>query len=391
MNLRKCLSQANTGISFRRWMCGVAVIVGILLGWGMNQWVTAESEDPGLSELAAELDAIKSQHQTLKAEWQAELLAQVVPTLAEAPERLRRDFVDFLEDVGNPGAAALTAMLTDPSTQVRREAVRALRDIGKKARKSGVNREQVVIGLAMALRDPSDQVFREGLRALADVRPASPASVAAVVPALIEVRTRGSSTRRDAVVNIVGGIGEELAKSGRATDAIRDILIACLSDDSTKVRTNAIEELSDMQAASVETFNALIGALADKSSSVRAEAEDALIAFGKTAPRVLVPLLTDAFESSTAAVTRGHIVDVLGKIGERLVAGGDPGTPVIEPLLVALRDTADAVRRNAADELGEMPAAAPEVKTALAGALEDPSKAVRSAARKALGKIEKME
>ena len=116
----------------------------------------------------------------------------------------------------------------------------------------------------MALKDASDDVFREAIAELGDVRPTSSESLAVVIPALLAVRTKGSSGARDDVVDVLGRIGEVLAKNEQSTDAIRDALIASLSDSSRKVRTNAIEELSDIRAVSAETFTALIGVLSDK-------------------------------------------------------------------------------------------------------------------------------
>ena len=76
-----------------------------------------------------------------------------------------------------------------------------------------------------------------------------------------------------------------------------------------------------------------------------------------------------------------------GEIGEALVKKGKSDEIVVKPLLVALRDTAADVRRNAADELGEMRAKSPDAVTALTQALEDSSKKVRSAAQKAIRRI----
>ena len=100
-------------------------------------------------------------------------------------------------------------------------------------------------------------------------------------------------------------------------------------------------------------------------------------------------MLSAAFTNSQSPVTRGHVVDVLGAIGEELVDNGDSGEVVVKPLLMALEDTAKDVRRNGADELGEMRATSPEVRTALTQALDDTSKAVRDAAKKAIRRIEK--
>ena len=390
---KRLVPYMTTKLSVRRWFWVIAIAAGILLGLGISQMVqlheaTAESHDNGLSELTAELDAIKAKHRMLQAKWQSELLAQIVPTLAGESDDVRREYVDFLEEIGSPGTSALVAMLRDPDRRVREEAVEALGEIGERERKAGNNYDTAAIGLATALQDTSNDVFREAVQELDDVRPTSPESLAVVVPALIEVRRRGSSSARNDVVDVLGRIGEILAKKGRPTDTIRDALIASLNDDSTKVRTNAVQELSDIRAASAETFTALIGALSDDSGSVRARAEDALIELGERAATTIAPMLTDALMNSQSPVTRGHIVDVLGGIGEELVDDGKSGEVVVKPILTALSDTAKDVRRNAADELGEMRATSPDVKTALTHALDDNSKAVRDAAKKAIRRIE---
>ena len=387
---QRLILKANT----KQWFWTLTVVMSIFLGLGISQMVqlheaTAESQDNGLSELAAELDAIKAKHRMLQSKWQSELLAQTVPTLTDESDGVKRQFVDFLEEIGSPGTAALVAMLRDPSERVRTEAVDALGAIGERERKAGRNFDAAAIGLAMALEDASEKVFREALEELDDVRPASSESVAVVVPALTAVRTRGSSSARSDVLDVLGRIGEILAKNGQSTDTIRDALIASLNDSSRKVRTNAIDELSDIRAISTETFTALISALSDDSNSVRARAEDTLIELGEHAAVAITPMLAEALTNSQSAVTRGHVVDVLGGIGEALVDDGNSGEVVVKPLLGALRDTAEDVRRNAADEFGEMRTTSPDALAALTQALDDNSKAVRDAAKKAIRRIEK--
>lgn len=313
MTQKRLTPKVNT----QRWFWVTATVIGICLGLGISQMVqlheaTAASQDDGLSELAAELDEIKAKHEMIQAKWQSELLAQIVPTLAAESDNVRREYVEFLAEIGGTGTPALIALLQDPDKEVRDEAVDAL-----------------------------------------------------------------------------GDIGENRAKNGQSTDAIRDALIASLNDSSRKVRTNAIDELSDIRAASAETFTALIAVLSDGSNSVRASAEEALIELGEHAPTAIAPMLATALTSSPSAVTRGHVVDVLGGIGEELVDDDKSGEMVVAPLLGALRDTAKEVRRNAADELGEMRATSPDVQAALTQALDDDSKAVREAAKKALRRIEK--
>ncbi len=385
---RQLIQRANA----KRWFWVITIVLGLLLGFGINQRMqfreaTAESQEEALPQLTAELDALKAVHKTLQAKWQSQLLAQIAPTLTDESNAVKRQFVDFLEEIGNPGTPALVVMLRDPAKRVRKKAVEALGEIGEHERKAGRNYDAAAIGLAMALKDDSDEVFREALQELDDVRPTSAESLAVVVPTLIEVRTKGSSAARDDVIDVLGLIGEMLAENGQPTHTIRDALIAGINDNSTKVRTNAIVELSDIRAASVETYTALIHVLSDDSKSVRERAEDVLIKLGKTDAASIAPMLADALTNNPSVASRGHIVDVLGAIGEKLVDGGDPGEMIVKPLLVALQDSSANVRRNAADELGEMRAKSPEVLTALTRALEDSSKSVRSAAQKAIRRI----
>ena len=390
---KRFIVNTSTRISINRWLWMITTVISVLLGLGISQMVqlheaTAESQDDPLSELAAELDAIKAKHRMLQAKWQSELFAQIVSTLTDESNEVKREFVDFLEEIGSPGTPALVAMLRDPNRRVRQRAVEGLGQIGKRERKAGRNSDAVAIALATALEDSSKDVVREAVEELDGVRPTSPESLAVVVPALTAVQTVDSSSVRNEAVDVLGRIGEILAKKGESTDAIRDALIASLNDDSTKVRTNAIEELSDIRAGSAETFTALIEALSDGSNAVRARAEDVLIELGEDAAEAITPVLVDAFTNIQSSKTRVQVVDVLGAIGEELIDDGKSGEIVVKPILVALRDPAEDVRRNAADELGEMRATSPEVKTALTNALDDSSKAVRDAAKKAIRRIE---
>ena len=385
---KQLIQRANT----KRWFWVIAIVLGLLLGFGVNQRLqfreaTAESQEEVLPQLTAELDALKAEHKAQQAKWQSELLTQIVPTLTDESDAVRRQFVDFLEEIGNPGTAALVGMLQDPSKSVRRKAVEALGEIGEDERKAGRNYDAAAIALATALKDDSDDVFREAIQELGDVRPTSAESLAVVVPALIAVQTKGPSNTRDDVLDILGQIGEDLAENGQPTDTIQDALIAGLNDNSTKVRTNAIAELSDIQATSTKTFAALIRALSDDAKSVRARAEDVLIKLGRSHAVSITPMLAGALTNNQSATTRGHVVDVLGEIGEVLVKKGESDEMVVKPLLVALRDSDADVRRNAADELGEMRAKSPDAETALTRALEDTSKNVRSAAQKAIRRI----
>ena len=381
-------------LSTIRWFWVLTIVTSLLIGLGIGQLVqfhgaTAEAQDDGLSQFAEDLAALKDEHKRIQTKWQSGLFVQIVPTLKDESEAVRRRFVDFLEEIGNSGTAALIALLQDPSKRIRENAVEALGEIGEDERKAGRNYDAAAIGLAGALTDASEDVYGEAVAELGDLRPTSAESLTFVVPALIAAQTKGSSSTRDDVLDVLGQIGEDLAEKGRSTDTIRDALIAGLNDDSSKVRTNAIAELSDIRAASTETFAALTQALSDASKTVRNRAEDALIKLGRGHAVTLTPLLTDVLTNQQSVSARGHAVDVLGEIGEDLIKKGDSGEIVVKPLITALQDTEADVRRNAADELGEMQAKAPGVLTALNRALKDSSKSVRNAAQKAIQRIEK--
>ena len=260
----------------------IVILASVLsIGVGMSQMSqfhtgTAEARGEEFAQLTEKFNAIKAEHETLKATWQAKLLAQFAPTLADESRGVKQQFLDFLEELGTPATAALIAMLNDSSERVREKAVEALGEIGEAARKAGQNTDAIASGLAAALSDPAERVRREALEELEDVRPTSPESLVVVVPALIARRTIGSSRERSDVLDVLGRIGEKLAEKGQPTATIRDALIASLTDNSSKVRTNAIEELSDMHDNSAETLAALRGALTDSSKSVRRAAQKAI-------------------------------------------------------------------------------------------------------------------
>ena len=90
----------------KRYVWVIATVIGVLFGLGIGQMVqsqeaTAEPQK-GLAQLKAELNVLKAKQRALQAEWQSELLAQVVPTLTDESQKTKRQFVDFLEALGTP-------------------------------------------------------------------------------------------------------------------------------------------------------------------------------------------------------------------------------------------------------------------------------------------------
>ena len=171
---KQFIRNANT----KRWFWVLMAVTSLLIGLGIGQSVqfrevTAQAQDEPLSQFAAELDAMKAEYDMLQGKWQSELLEQLVPTLADEPEAVKRQFVDFLEEIGTSGTDALVAMLQDSSKRVRKMAVEALGGIGEDERKAGRNYDTAASGIAMALKDDSEDVFREAVAELGDVRPIS--------------------------------------------------------------------------------------------------------------------------------------------------------------------------------------------------------------------------
>lgn len=187
---KRFIQHANT----KRWFWIITAVTTLLLGFGISQMVqfqeaTAQAQEDRLAQLTAKLEALKAQHRNLQVKWQSELLAQIAPTLKDERDAVKRQFVDFLEEIGSPGTAALVFMMQDPAKSVRRKTVEALGEIGEDARKAGENYDAAAIALAAALQDTSDEVFREAVQELDDVAPTSAAIVSGVTCAPLSNRS----------------------------------------------------------------------------------------------------------------------------------------------------------------------------------------------------------
>ena len=342
----------------------ITILASILLiGVGMSQRPqfdtgTAEARGEEFAQLTDKFNALKAKHEKLKAIWQAELLAQFVPTLADEPSAVKGQFLDFLKELGTPSAAALTEMLNDSSERVRRKAVDVLGAIGERERKAGRSTEAIAAGLAAALRDTSEKVRSEAIEELEDVHPTSPESVAIVVPALIESLHDSSERVRQKAIEALGEIGEDMQKAGRNTDAIAIGLAAALRDSAERVRREALNELEDVRPTSTESLAVVIPALIER-------------------------------RTVGSSRERSELLDVLGGIGEKLAEKGQPTATIRDALIASLTDNSSKVRTNAIEELSDMHDNSAETLAALKSALTDSSKSVRRAAQKAIQEIEK--
>ena len=92
-------------VSTKRWFWVLTIVTSLLLGFSIGQMVQfreaiAQPQDDRLSQLAEDLDAFKAEHKRIQTRWQSELLAQIVPTLAGESDGVKRQYVDFLEEIG---------------------------------------------------------------------------------------------------------------------------------------------------------------------------------------------------------------------------------------------------------------------------------------------------
>ncbi|WP_165250401.1 HEAT repeat domain-containing protein [Paludisphaera soli] len=122
----------------------------------------------------------------------------------------------------------------------------------------------------------------------------------------------------------------------------------------------------------------LEGALEDESSTVRAEAVEALGRIGPAAAPVAPRLIALAKEEDESL--RCQVARSLGAVG------GDPG-PTVEALVALLGDAGPTVKAAAAASLGAMKAQAAPAVSALSTLLQDREESVRTAAAEAIAQV----
>lgn len=288
----------------------------------------------------------------------AQALGEIGDARAVQPliELLRHGDSDGLREAGHAlgkmGKAAadlLLEALRDENGKVRREAARALGDIGD---------GRATEALTEVLQDDEDSDVREGAaRALGEIGDGR-----AVQPLIKALRDQGSDVRRGAA-EALGNIGDAQAAQP---------LIDALRDKDSEVHIAAVEAVGQMGEPAVEL---LIQALLDDDNEVR---WGAVCALGEIGDARTVDALIEALVDEDALVGE-EAMRALSVIGEAAVYG----------LIEALGDENGKVRREAARALGEIRATA--ALDALAEALVDSDPSVRDAARQALESIKPYE
>ena len=254
----------------------------------------------------------------------------------EANPKIRCGIIkSVLEGIGEAAVPILVNLLADSSAEVRYAAVNSLGEIGKSAIES---RTKIIEGLSSAITDQEEDVRRNAAEELADVKASSPTAINA--------------------------------------------LITGLQDQSRDVRLASAEALDEIGEPAKAAVPALMNALGDESNSVRRKMMSALGEMGSSA-RSAVPKLIELSKDKSDK-TRLMAIDVLGSIGE--IEG--PIKNQITPVLIdALTDESDDVRREAAEELGDISATSSQAISALMRGLHDEEGEVRDEVIESLGQI----
>ncbi|MGI6502487.1 MAG: HEAT repeat domain-containing protein [Candidatus Methanoculleus thermohydrogenotrophicum] len=282
-----------------------------------------------------------------------------------------------VERVGEGALPALTGALSDPSIEVRANAVKIIARIGGEESRAPL--------VEAALRDDTPVVRLRAERALVDMGEAA-------IPALTGALSDPSIEVRADAVRIIARIGGEESRA--------PLVEAALRDDAPMVRQRAERALVDMGEAAIP---ALTGALSDPSIEVRADAVRIIARIGgeesraplveaalrddapmvrQRAERALVDMREAAIPALTGALSdpsievRADAVRIIARIG-----GEESRAPLVE---AALRDDAPMVRQRAERALVDMGEAA---IPALTGALSDPSIEVRADAVRIIARI----
>ncbi len=307
------------------------------------------------------------------------------------------------EALGNLGPApsetvwGLVAALKDESGGVRDAAAEALGKLGKAV-------QEVVWGLMAILKDDDQRVRSSVCWALSRLGCTTPGVVHILLTALgvDDWLVRDSVTRA-------------LSDLGQVRPEVVGVLLSALDKDNWRVRHHAIcvlEDLGQMPSRMGEwaqVVRALLDALEDENTTVRASAAEALGSLSVATPeaieRLLAMLKSDDWRTSAAAA---RALGALGSLptlrgGGAQGAASAEGAEIVQGLLAALEDRREEVRAAAARALGDLGSRTQqrrgerahgrsewtdEISRVLLAALQDEGRYVRYHAARALNALE---
>jgi HEAT repeat protein len=268
---------------------------------------------------------------------------------------------------GKPASEWMTTLKTDKQASKRREAVRALEEIGLKW-PAGI---ETVMG---ALKADSD----ERIRSAAAVTLGRLAQKADDMREPKEERRKMVEVRDTCLSVLRRALKDD--KSAR----VREACASGLSRIDTEFSPSELEKEDPALAADFkDAVPLLTSVLKDADPGVRSAAAESLGRLSDYA-QTAVPALVDAFADKKAdRVLRGYAAWAIGRIG------GGEAKAAVPAFIGALKDkdTPDEVRRSVATALGALKTSDSDAAGALAKALSDKSVDVRRAAAGALGQI----
>ena len=190
------------------------------------------------------------------------------------------------------------------------------------------------------------------------------------VPALVRAIEDRKSGVRATCAYVLGSFGPK-------AEAAVPALMQLLRDQDVTNRLAAADALVRIRGSTPEVKSLLLEALKEKNWVDRA---GAMVTLGRIGPKAkeAVPVLVEALKD---VHVRHQAIEALGLIGhvpEKVV-------PVLTEILE--RDGDDWTRMAVAEALGRIGSAAEDAAPSLLRAMDDPSLYVRSAARKALGRM----
>jgi HEAT repeat protein len=337
----------------------------------------AEIGPPAVSALTEALHEARTRY------WAVLILSEIgpeaeaaVPALLEAMQQSeaeeRRATLVCLGAIGPGGKAACEAivrtLLRDQNVAVRASAAYALGRIGSAS-------DDVIPALKQSLQDEDAFTRLVSAWSLVEMNLRDEQFARLVVPLLIELLKHEQPALRTMAAETLGHLGPLAAPAVAA-------LVERLKDTDAAVRGEALGALGDIGAAAKTATRAIIGSFEDPDEIVRQIAAEALGKMGPDAA-VAAPALKRLVEGTNESLR------LAGACALTRIRSGDEevakmSVPVLTP---ALDIDHPAVRRHAAEALGNLGTHARSAVPALRKALEDDDALVRRAAREALRKI----
>jgi HEAT repeat protein len=256
------------------------------------------------------------------------------PSLLEAlkdpDNKVQAEVVNALSKIGADAVAPLTKVLaTDPNALVRAGAARALGRI-----RPLPTTAVTALGQALQHADPSVRVA--AAVALGTIKPGTRIAKEVIQTVVARLLDNNEFVRLEASL----ALRAIVAESGAAQD-----LLQALNNPDPDIRANVVTALGKIGADGVKP---LVDALkSDRGTWIREGAARALLQIGPKASEA-VPTLTSLVGDPDAAVA------FAGALALRAIVPDDMKTAVAGPILAALNDGNESVRREATAALGKI-------------------------------------